>query len=125
MRRRAFVRTVTAAWSATVFGAAGWLMGTRSMTMGGQPPPVAPPDNVGYYSRACPGGQADCTWFCAFNCYCQNALRCPQGEQCIRVTFEWTGCGDQNCLAGWCQVQSYPSPCGSCSSSPCSGACPP
>ena len=53
MKRRAFIQTVTGVVSAVVFTGTGWLMGTRTLTMGGaQMPPPDPPPACGHFCAA-------------------------------------------------------------------------
>jgi hypothetical protein len=68
MKRRSVIRVVTAFASASVFGAAGWLMGARALTM-----PPAPP--------------SPCTTFCTYHTVCSYNGTCLSGNpQCNSIT---------------------------------------
>lgn len=112
MKRRVLVvRTLTTAFSATVFGATGWLMGTRTLTM---PPPqcegVDPcngdicgqqcwfygvtchKDNCIYgicrpyrtYGLGCWPTQPSCACICGFDTQIQNCGDSPCTSECIQ-----------------------------------------
>jgi hypothetical protein len=82
MKRRALIiRTFTTATSAGVFTAIGWLMGTRTLSMGnGQNPCVGGGGTIIGYERVmcqwadCPNGFIGS---CGFDC---DEWECPNGE---------------------------------------------
>ncbi len=85
-RRILFVRTLTTGLSASVFSAAGWLMGTKTLTM-----PTPPPDEV----------PADCAqgWCFAWTQQASQSKRCtccgpnypqyPYGEYKVQCWTVW------------------------------------
>lgn len=74
-RRKLLIRTVSTGFSATVFAAAGWLMGVRGLTMatGGSPGPW----QQTWYDT-CGGDLLDCScvnysnWSCTYDGNCQG-----------------------------------------------------
>jgi hypothetical protein len=99
-RRSLLIRTLTGAMSATVFTATGWLMGTRTLTMG-------PPGPCG---GLCTGG-ALCNQMCG-----DFDMTCAQFNCLATCKNKWTryiGCNGDAC-ACFCKV-TYPETwCGSC-----------
>lgn len=102
-RRTVLLRTLTGALSATVFTAAGWLMGTRTLTM---PPPQCPGPDM------CPGSFCGpLCWTYGFSCHrsdcggddCKPLWAygngCSGGNcACIcEIWNQWGNCGEQNC----------------------------
>ncbi|SRR5216683_5027507 len=75
MKRRAFIRTVTGLFSAAVFTSAGWLMGTRTLTMGAQMPPPPTP--------------ADCFYYCTSARNCESNTGCSQAPHCNTADYYW------------------------------------
>jgi hypothetical protein len=88
MRRRSFIRAATSLVSAGVFGAAGWLMGARTLTMPGGASPPPPP--------------APCTTFCTAYSYCQYDPVCA---------YAISRC---HCFVDYIYIPSY----GTCNSGP-------
>ena len=104
MRRRAFIRTVTGVFSAAVFTSTGWLMGTRTLTMGG--PQMPPPD-------------VPCDFYCAGARSCVTNASCASAPHCDTWDYYWytynqdcrVSQGGYDCFA---EVQR-----GSCDCTPC------
>jgi hypothetical protein len=98
MRRRTFIRTVTSGVSAVVFTSAGWLMGTRSLTM------TTPPDPPPPCTRWCSGTIGVCQ-------YSSNCQGPPYtSTYCNTVNkgyYSYTDCNSINCsitdVTGICQ----------------------
>ena len=116
MKRRALlIRTITGSFSATVFTAVGWLMGTRTLTMTVRPdvqPPCCaqgvqyePPSiakicaNPGY---PCPPSGGQGAWGqCAWDCYVY-VCNSDADEWCYTYCFDVAGAC---CDPGYCPDQ--------------------
>ena|SRR5438874_6558534 len=98
MNRRSFIRVFTGGVSAVVFTSAGWLMGTRSLGMGGN----------------CPPGE-----FCNVYCHdwydCVRDTSCGGDSQCRFVTYSGFACTFAEC-AVYCAITSVREACGTCPS---------
>jgi hypothetical protein len=108
-RRDLVVQTVTGAFSATVFTAAGWLMGTRTLTMSQT---EAPPDS-------CPGGESYCPPGSACNAMCGDFWKtCNSGGNCSSPNCRYTWTRAIGCNGGGCECAcryTFPSTtCGAC-----------
>jgi hypothetical protein len=78
-RRALLIRTITAAMSATVFTATGWLMGTRTLTMTG--------DGTWtpwYFEDDCSSYGSTCSCQNTINAHCDTTFNCVTG-----VCYEW------------------------------------
>lgn len=102
MKRRAFVRTATGVLSAAVFTSTGWLMGTRSLTMGASMPPPDPPSG--------------CSVFCASHRNCEINGNCQFSPKCNTVDYYYYS-SNLNCdPPGECFIPVFR---GICNCSPC------
>jgi hypothetical protein len=105
MKRRVLLaRTVTSAFSATIFAATGWLMGTRTLTM---PPP-------GCGDPTCGGGLCGVLcWRYGYTCHVVDCI-----DTCKPYNTYGHGCYGAEC-ACLCAIVTDPGPCGSPCPSPC------
>lgn len=104
-RRTAIIRTAISALSASVFSAAGWLMGTRSLTMTGwQWSTLAD----------CPGGPSDCACLHSAGTWCNLDNQCAFEVRCRAVDYEYYACCSTypNTI---CKLGQLRHGCGSCS----------
>lgn len=90
-RRSLIVRTLTGAVSATVFTTAGWLMGTRTLTMECNP---------------CPPGSV-CNQFCDDQTFC---VKCATQDYCKSLFLDYYGCNGEACNC-YCSVVETPGNC--------------
>jgi hypothetical protein len=87
MKRRNFlVRTAVGALSASVFSVTGWLMGTRSLTMG------TPGQWVNQWIDSCTGHREDCVCVNASGSSCSVDTSCPPGNQCRWSEYVYYEC---------------------------------
>jgi hypothetical protein len=98
-RRDMLIRSFTAAVSASVFAASGWLMGTRSLTMN-----PAPPFGTKNQVVNCTGGIDLCgPDNCAAQPFCRRSLCSPN---CAFDTFIWYKCQtNPPCSSGFCRLE--------------------
>lgn len=106
MKRRALLlRTVSGAVSAGVFSAAGWLMGTRTLTMSGW---------VWQTLDQC-NPEGDCNCIDSSGASCNWDELCPSEPKCYRSEWKYMKC----CLEGnLCKLGTRQYPCNSCSNCP-------
>ena len=88
-RRKLLVRTLTGTFTAGVYTATGWLMGTRTLTMGQLSGPM----------------QVQCLGRCPVNCWDQcyqwppTCIHCADGQPgCRHVWLYDLGCAFENCF---------------------------
>jgi hypothetical protein len=101
MKRRGFiVRTFTAALSASVFTASGWLMGTRTLTMPSFP---TPGNGTANNLTGCQGGDDNCgPGQCDFNRFCMRSQCYPN---CAWDLYYWLRCNTSpGCNVGYCRL---------------------
>lgn len=75
-RRILLIRTLTASASAAVFTTAGWLMGTRTLTMGGSGQPPTP----------CDGASVSQALYKCLNANCEASSPGRCGKDCWQFT---------------------------------------
>lgn len=108
-RRSVLIRTVVGAGSAVVYGATGWLMGARTLTMPGN-------GQWGGWTQVeqCVSPQT-CGCFSTVRSYCDFWGSCPPTQTCYRWDVE-----DQHCCTGdvmtanLCRFRFRNFACGSC-----------
>ena len=100
MRRRAvLLRGLMIPVSGAVFTATGWLMGTRTLSMGPEAPTPEPGSGIGQTRVSC---MSECT------------LECPAGDRYMcypnhTVYLEqWKACLSMGCGYGWCSFSATP-----------------
>jgi hypothetical protein len=118
MKRRALIiQGVTAAFSAWVFTASGWLMGTRALTMptpGPDLPTPMPGWDVGQEYAPCAAPE-DCNVDCqAVFAQCVKISTCQTENKCVQYFFHYKHCYYLPCANGWCQIYSTDWGCASC-----------
>lgn len=112
MKRRKFVQTILGVSTAAVYGATGWLMGTRTLTMPGNGTwgPWTDADDCTSYGTNC-----GCFQQYGYAEYCDNWSPCETSVKCYR----WDAQNAYCCVANFenaplCAFKFRNWPCGSC-----------